>query len=66
MARKISTEEHKKILAQKKELAEYIMKKIGMSYAELIEEAEGMLIHQYSGLLTKAEKQKFNFITFAD
>jgi len=66
MARKLSKKDCEEILAQKKELAQFIMKKIGMSYKEFIEAAEALLISEYSGILTAEEKKKYNRIIFAN
>lgn len=63
---KISKQDREEINAQKKELAKYIMNKIGMKYNEFIEAAEALLINEYSGILTTEEKQKFNKIIFAN
>ncbi|MBO7141957.1 MAG: hypothetical protein J6V76_02480 [Bacteroidales bacterium] len=66
MARKLSKKDCDEILAQKSDLAKLIMKKIGMKYDEFIQEAEALLIHEYSGLLSSDEKQKYNRIIFAE
>lgn len=63
---KITKEEHKKVIAQKKAVAQLILKKIGLKYEDFIMEAEGSLIHEYSDLLTNEEKKKYNLIVFAD
>lgn len=63
---KITKEEHEKVIAQKKAVAQLILKKIGLKYEDFIMEAEGSLIHQYSDLLTNEEKKKYNLIVFAD
>ena len=63
---KVTKEEYEKVIAQKKSLAKLILKKIGMKYDDFIIEAEASLIHEYSNLLTKEEKKKFNLIIFAD
>lgn|GEM_PF-6021510 len=63
---KITKQDREEIHAQKKELAKYIMDKIGMKYNDFIEAAEALLINEYSGVLTAEEKKKFNKIIFAD
>ncbi len=63
---KITKEEYAKVIEQKKAAARLILKKIGLKYEDFIIEAEGSLIHEYSDLLTKEEKEKFNLIVFAD
>ena len=63
---KTTKKEYEAVIAQKKAVARLILKKIGLKYEDFIIEAEGSLIHEYSDLLTKEEKKKFNLIIFAD
>jgi len=63
---KVTKEEYDAVIKQKKEAARLILKKIGLKYEDFIIEAEGSLLHEYSDLLSKEEKKKFNLIVFAD
>ena len=63
---KTTKKEYEAIIAQKKLAAKLILEKIGMSYEDFIIEAETSLLHEYSDVLTKAEKKKFNLLVFSD